>query len=74
MSIERADQLLKAAGHEPGEGYIGSYDEVYLRKERATNDLAWCFHNVMGNYPDTSGQHTYKVSVNTGKVEQVVYC
>ncbi|KAI4239379.1 MAG: hypothetical protein LQ349_000442 [Xanthoria aureola] len=74
MSIERADQLLKAAGHEPGEGYIGSYDQVYLRKGRAANDLAWCFHNVIGVYPDTSAQHTYKVYVNTGKVEQVVLC
>ncbi|KAL8935353.1 MAG: hypothetical protein Q9216_005468, partial [Gyalolechia sp. 2 TL-2023] len=30
VGIERADQLLKAAGHEPGEGYIGQYDMVTL--------------------------------------------
>ena len=73
MSLERADQLLKVAGHQPGEGFIGCYDYVTLRK-KAPNDLAWCFHNVIGDYPDTSAQHTYLVSVNTGRVEHVLLC
>ncbi|KAL8979770.1 MAG: hypothetical protein Q9205_004979 [Flavoplaca limonia] len=72
MSLERADQLLKAAGHQPGEGFIGCYDYVKLRK-RATNDLAWCFENVIGDYPDTSAIHTYLVSVSSGVVEQVLH-
>lgn len=74
MSAERADQLLKADGHEPEEqSNIGRYDMVTLRK-RTANDLAWCFKNVMGDYPDTSGQHTYLVIVSTGKVEQIGHC
>ena len=73
MSAERADQLLKADGHKPEEQLVGRYDMVVLRK-RTANDLAWCFVNVIGNYPDGSGWHTYLVSVSTGRVEQTLYC
>ncbi|CAL8584851.1 hypothetical protein XPA_010434 [Xanthoria parietina] len=73
MSVERADRLLKAAGHEPGEGFIGQYEMVYLR-EKTTDGLAWCFENVFGDYPDTSAIHTYLVYVNTGRVEQTISC
>ncbi|KAL8923010.1 MAG: hypothetical protein Q9208_004822 [Pyrenodesmia sp. 3 TL-2023] len=73
MSVERADQLLKAAGHMPGEGFVGSYDMVVLRK-RTANDLAWCFEHVIGDYPDGSAQHHYLVIVGTGRVEQTPLC
>ncbi|KAL8805839.1 MAG: hypothetical protein Q9182_001751 [Xanthomendoza sp. 2 TL-2023] len=73
LSVERADQLLKAAGHEPGPGFIGKYDMVHLRKRRA-NGLAWCFENVIGDYPDGSAQRTYLVSASTGRVEQTRHC
>lgn len=73
MSVERADQLLKADGHEPEEQLVGRYDMVVLRK-RTANDLAWCFENVIGDYPDTSAQHTYLVFASTGRVEQTPHC
>ncbi|KAL8809452.1 MAG: hypothetical protein Q9223_003651 [Gallowayella weberi] len=73
MSVERADRLLKAAGHEPGPGFIGKYDMVHLRKSMA-DGLAWCFENVIGDYPDSSAQHTYLVLVRTGRVEQTQHC
>ncbi|KAL8654194.1 MAG: hypothetical protein Q9226_003528 [Calogaya cf. arnoldii] len=72
MTAERADELLKADGHEPGEGWIGTYDYVVLQKRE--EGLAWCFENVIGDYPDTSAQHTYAVFVGTGRVEQVLGC
>ncbi|KAL8854124.1 MAG: hypothetical protein Q9221_001046 [Calogaya cf. arnoldii] len=72
MTVERADELLKADGHEPGEGWIGTYDFVNLQK--VEEGVAWCFQNVIGEYPDTSAQHTYLVFVETGKVEQVLGC
>lgn len=73
MNVEKADQLLKADGHEPREQLVGRYDMVTLRK-RTANDLAWCFQNVIGEYPDGSGQHTFLVNVHTGSVEQTVHC
>lgn len=73
MSVERADQLLKADGHEPAEQWIGQYDMVYLTK-RTAHDLGWCFVHVIGDYPDTSASHNYLVLVHTGKVEQTIFC
>ncbi|KAL8871475.1 MAG: hypothetical protein Q9174_002699 [Haloplaca sp. 1 TL-2023] len=73
LSVERADQLLKAAGHEPGEGYDGAYDWVTLRRT-STNEVTWCFQNVQGHYPDTAGQHDFNVYVSTGRVEQIPHC
>ena len=73
LSLERADQLLKAAGHQPAEQWIGQYDMVTLVRSTA-NDLAWCFANVIGDYPDTSAQHNYIVYVSTGTVEQTPTC
>ncbi|KAL8952675.1 MAG: hypothetical protein Q9222_001412 [Ikaeria aurantiellina] len=73
VSVERADQLLKAAGHQPTKGFIGTYDMVHLEKT-AAGDLAWCFNNVIGDYPDTSAQHDYLVHVTTGRVEQTPHC
>ncbi|KAI4273563.1 MAG: hypothetical protein L6R38_006309, partial [Xanthoria sp. 2 TBL-2021] len=61
MTVERADELLKADGHEPGEGWIGQYDYVGLMK--VTEGVAWCFQNVFGEYPDGSAVHTYAVFV-----------
>ena len=68
MSAERANRLLKAAGHR------GPYALVSLGKTAAHPDGVWCFLNVQIPDPDGGGQRTYIVDVRTGQVEETRYC
>ena len=68
MGAERADRLLKGAGHG------GKYALVSMQKTVAHPDGGWCFLNVQITDAEGGGQRTYVVDVRTGGVEERQYC